>query len=75
MRPSPGLYGSIVVANLAFIALYFMAREFALPLVGHRDPYVFEEYPVKVGEALAAAVVMASLLRPRATLRPAPVAA
>ncbi len=70
-RPSAAVYGSIVVANAALITLYFLAREFALPLVGHRDPYVFEEYPVKLAEAVAAVLALTALAprwtRPRRT--------
>ena len=65
LRPTVATYGSVVASTAVFIVLYFLVREFSLPLVGHRDPYLFEEYPVKVAEALAAVVAVVALLRAR----------
>lgn len=68
LRPSPATYRSVVVATLAFIVLYFLGREFSLPFVGHPDPYLFEEYPVKMAEGVAALVALAALVRTRPAL-------
>lgn len=65
VRPSAAAYRSVVASTLVFLVLYVVAREASLPLVGHRDPYLFEEYPVKVAEGLAAAVAGVALLRTR----------
>lgn len=65
LRPSAGAYRSVVVSTGAFIVLYFLARELSLPLVGHRDPYAFEEYPVKLAEGVAAMLAAVALVRTR----------
>lgn len=65
LRPSALTYASVVASTVVFIALYFLVREFSLPFVGHRDPYLFEEYPVKVAEGLAAVVALVALVRTR----------
>ena len=70
LRPSVVTYASVVVSTVAFIALYFLVREFSLPFVGHRDPYLFQEYPVKVAEGLAALVALAALVRTRSARVP-----
>jgi hypothetical protein len=65
LRPSAVAYASVVASTVGFIVLYFLVREFSLPFVGHRDPYLFQEYPVKVAEGLAALVAVAALVRTR----------
>lgn len=62
-RPSPAAYASVLASTVVMVVLYVLAREAALPLVDHRDPYLVEDVPVKVAEAVAALAAGASLLR------------
>ncbi len=71
LRPSPAAYGSVLASTAVLIVLYFLAREVALPLVDHQDPYLLEDVPVKVAEAVAALVAGVALARSRVT-PPAP---
>lgn len=72
LRPSPAAYASVLASTAVFVVLYFLAREVALPLVDHRDPYLLEDVPVKVAEGVAALIAGLSLVRARVA-RPAPV--
>lgn len=65
-NPTGRMYASVIASTAVLLALYFLAREVALPLVAHRDPYLFEDLPVKAAELVAAALSAAALLpRPR----------
>ncbi|HEX6596475.1 MAG TPA: hypothetical protein VF045_06040, partial [Acidimicrobiales bacterium] len=72
LRRSPAAYASVLASTAVFVVLYFLAREVALPLVDHRDPYLLEDVPVKVAEGVAALIAGLSLVRARVA-RPAPV--
>lgn len=72
LRPSAGAYRSVVVTTVAMVVLYVAARQFALPLVDHQDPYLLGEMPVKLAEIFAANVALTALARAKA---PAPAAA
>lgn len=65
VRPSLAAYRSVLVSTTVLIALYVLSREVALPLVGHRDPYLVEDVPVKLAEGFAALVAGAALVRAR----------
>lgn len=66
LRPSTFAYGSVVASTTVLVALYFLAREVALPLVGHQDPYLLEDVPVKLAEVAAALAAGVALVRARA---------
>ena len=65
LRPSTFAYGSVVASTTVLVALYFLAREVALPLVDHQDPYLLEDVPVKLAEVAAALVAGVALVRAR----------
>jgi hypothetical protein len=74
LRPSAGANRSVVVTTVAMVVLYVAARQFALPLVDHQDPYLLGEMPVKLAEIFAANVALTALARAKAPA-PAPAAA
>jgi hypothetical protein len=47
LRPSVAAYRSVLLSTGAMIVLYVAARQVALPLVDHRDPYLLTDIPVK----------------------------
>lgn len=63
VRPSPAAYRSVVVSTAVMVVLYVAVRQFALPLVDHRDPYLLVDVPVKAAELLAAGLAVAALVR------------
>lgn len=73
VRPSPAAYRSVVVSTAVLVVLYVAVRQFALPLVEHRDPYLLSDVPVKAAELLAAGLAVAALVRAKApaVVRPA----
>lgn len=77
VRPSPAAYRSVVVSTAMMVVLYVAVRQFALPLVDHRDPYLLSDVPVKAAELLAAGLAVAALVRAKApaVARPALAAA
>lgn len=64
-RPSVGLYLGTVVTSVTLIGLYFLVREVSVPFVDHHDPYLAQEYPVKMAEALVVAAGIARIRRLR----------
>lgn len=62
VRPSQGAYRSVLASTVAMVALYFLSRQFTLPLVGHRDPYLLADLPVKVAEVVAGGLAIAGLV-------------
>lgn len=75
LRPTARAYGWVGASTVGLIVLYFLARQVSLPLVGHSDPYLLEELPVKLAEALAAALAVATVVRSgpaTGRLQPAP---
>lgn len=71
LRPSVAAYRSIVLSTAVMIVLYVAARQVALPLVDHRDPYLLKDVPVKAAELLAAGLAVVALVK----ARPAPAVA
>lgn len=69
LRPSVLAYGSVLASTTVLVALYFLAREVALPLVDHRDPYLLGDVPVKVAEVAAALVAGVAMVRARGRSR------
>ncbi len=67
LRPSRALSRSIVASTALMVLTYVAARQFALPLVDHRDPYLLADLPVKFAELFAANVALAFLLKTRET--------
>ncbi|MGQ0744562.1 MAG: hypothetical protein ACT4OS_09555 [Acidimicrobiales bacterium] len=53
-RPTPALYTSVLATMVGLIVLYVLVRQFSLPLVDHRDPYLLTDLPVKLVEVGAA---------------------
>lgn len=72
LRPSPAAYRSVLVSTAVLVVLYVAVRQFALPLVDHRDPYLLEDVPVKAAEFLAAGLALVGLARVRSTRVPVP---
>ena len=66
VRPSPAAYRSVLVTTAGMVVLYIAVRQFALPLVDHRDPYLLRDVPVKVAEAFAAGLALVALVRAKA---------
>jgi hypothetical protein len=75
LRPSIAAYRSVVLSTAVMIVLYVAARQVALPLVDHRDPYLLTDVPVKVAELLAAGLAVVALVKARPAPARAPVAA
>lgn len=65
LRPSLALYRSIVVSTAGMVVLYVVARQFALPLVDHQDPYLLADIPVKLAELFAANLALTALAKLR----------
>jgi hypothetical protein len=63
LRPSPAAYRSVLVSTAAMVLLYVAVRQFAVPLVDHRDPYLLEDVPVKAAELFAAGLAVVALVR------------
>ena len=72
VKPSALAYWSVIASSVLLIALYFLVREFTLPLVDHTDPYLVEELPVKLSELLAAALAVVALVRATALRKRVP---
>ena len=68
LRPSAAAYRSVLVSTAVLVVLYVAARQVALPLIDHRDPYLWADIPVKAAELLAAGLALVALLN----TRPAP---
>lgn len=68
LRPSVTAYRSVLVSTAVLVVLYVAARQVALPLIDHRDPYLWADIPVKAAELLAAGLAVVALLN----TRPAP---
>ena len=66
LRPSAAAYRSVVLSTAVMVVLYVAVRQFALPLVDHRDPYLLVDVPVKAAELLAAGLAVAALVRAKA---------
>lgn len=69
LRPSVAAYRSVVLSTAVMLVLYVAARQVALPLVDHRDPYLLRDVPVKAAELFAAGLAVVALVRAKA---PAP---
>lgn len=69
LRPSPSAYRSVLVSTAVMVVLYVAVRQFALPFVDHRDPYLLTDVPVKAAELFAAGLAVIALVRAKA---PAP---
>lgn len=65
LRPSVAAYRSVVASTAVMIVLYVAVRQFAVPLVDHRDPYLLTDIPVKAAELLAAGLAVVALVRSR----------
>lgn len=65
LRPSVAAYRSIVLSTTVMIVLYVAARQVALPLVDHRDPYLLKDVPVKAAELLAAGLAVVAWVKAR----------
>lgn len=63
LRPSVTAYRSVVLSTAVMIVLYVAARQVTLPLVGHRDPYLLKDLPVKAAELFAAGLAVVALMR------------
>jgi hypothetical protein len=70
LRPSPAAYRSVLVSTAVMVLLYVAVRQFAVPLVDHRDPYLLEDLPVKIAEVVAAVVAVAGLVALRRRTQP-----
>lgn len=68
LRPSLAAYRSVVLSTAVMIVLYVAVRQFAVPLVDHRDPYLLSDIPVKAAEVFAAGLAIVALVK----ARPAP---
>lgn len=66
LRPSPAVHRSVLVSTAVMVVLYVAVRQFALPLVDHRDPYLLTDVPVKAAELLAAGLAAVALVRVKA---------
>jgi hypothetical protein len=71
LRPSLAAYRSVVLSTAVMIVLYVAVRQFAVPLVDHRDPYLLSDIPVKAAEVFAAGLAIVALVKARPA--PAPV--
>ena len=65
LRATPAVHWSVVASTAAMLVLYVLAREVALPLVDHRDPYLLTDVPVKVAEVAALGLAGLALVRAR----------
>jgi hypothetical protein len=63
LRPSTAAYRSVLVSTAVMVVLYVAVRQFALPLVDHRDPYLLTDVPVKAAELFAAGLAAVALVR------------
>lgn len=72
VRPSPAAYRSVVVSTAVMVVLYVAARQFALPLVDHRDPYLLTDVPVKAAELFAAGLAVVAVVRAKPPALPRP---
>lgn len=63
--PSAAVHASVLASTLGLLVLYVLVREFAVPFVDHRDPYLITDVPVKVAELAAAGVAGLALIRAR----------
>jgi len=63
---TPAVHWSVLASTVAMLVLYVLAREVALPLVDHRDPYLLTDVPVKMAEAAAFGLGVLALVRARA---------
>ena len=72
LRPSLAAYRSVVLSTAVMIVLYVAARQVALPLVDHRDPYLLTDIPVKAAELLAAGLAVVALVKAKPAPAPAP---
>ncbi|HUR23830.1 MAG TPA: hypothetical protein VMZ73_08165, partial [Acidimicrobiales bacterium] len=73
LRPSLAAYRSVLLSTAVMVVLYVAARQMTLPLIDHRDPYLWTDLPVKLSELLAAGVATLALLTAAPTPAPAPV--
>ena len=72
LRPSAAAYRSVLASTAVMIVLYVAVRQFAVPLVDHRDPYLLTDIPVKAAELLAAGLAVVALVKARPAPAPAP---
>ncbi len=75
LRPSLAAYRSVLLSTAVMIVLYVAARQVALPLVDHRDPYLLTDIPVKVAELMAAGLAAVAIVKARPAPAPAPAVA
>ena len=75
LRPSLAAYRSVLLSTAVMILLYLAARQVALPLIDHRDPYLLTDIPVKLAELLAGGLAAVALLNARPAPAPAAVPA